>query len=171
MQRRVLPMTILVVVLLVAIRWFGPDAHPEGPALAEAELTTYQPQLKLLAQSDLPEIVSAYQAGDSALAMEKVIEALDRDTALTASARAELTLTLANFNLRQGHPDLALTRLGAYQSFPEPRQQAEAQWWLAISSLAEDNSAAARRHLQGITSDQSLHRDQDANDLLARLRP
>lgn len=169
MQRRVLPITLIVVVMLIALRWYGPSAAEAPETLARQRLAPYLPETELLQAANLNEIVAAYQRGDSTQATELIITTLEEDSTLQASARAELTLALANFNLRQGHPDLARTRLLGSEQFPRPRQRAEANWWSAISDLTEGNIPAARRHLQQIVSDDSEHRDQDAASLVERL--
>ncbi len=169
MQRRVLPLTLIVVVMLIALRWYGPSATQAPEKVARQQLGPYLPETELLQAAPLKSIVAVYQRGDSAQATELIIDALEKDTTLSPSARAELTLALANFNLRQGHPDLARTRLLGYDQFPRPRQRAEANWWLAISYLTEGNVPAARRHLQQIASDDTEHRDQDAQGLGERL--
>jgi len=169
MQKRVLPITLMVVVLLIALRWYGPTAQEAPEELARNRIGPYRPDTELLQAQGLSDIATAYETGDSTRATELVITALEQDSALSPIARAELTLALANFNLRQGHPDLARTRLLEYETFPQARQRAEANWWLAISYLTEENLPAARRHLHRITRDASQHRQQAATDLLQRM--
>jgi hypothetical protein len=161
-------MTLLVVVLLISLRWWaGGSVNPVS--LAQAHLTTYQPQLDPSAHPALAAVQAAYAAENEEEAVARIIEQLEGDSLLSPAAESELTLALANFNLRQGHPDLGRTRLLGHGPFASKEQEAEAAWMLALSHLAERNVPAARRSLQVLLEDDlSLH-DEAANTLLQEL--
>ena len=172
-QRWLMPLPLVAILLVALWRWWFPAA-PLHQRLFDTHLAPYQPQLGHLVGEALATVRHAYTHDQEAQAIALSLTHLAQADSLPSDTEAELTLALANFNLRQGHPDLARTRLLSLGPPPSPRQQAERQWMLALSHLAEANLPAAQRALQALLDDDVPHHDQAAQamqDQLAQYAP
>jgi len=127
------------------------DLSPRRLALQEMEAFAPRIGSRGSAEEQLVAIQAAYQEGREDEAITLIIPLLETDSiALAPVTRVELTLALANYNLRQEIPDMARTRLEAIEAFPEKRQEAEAYWILALADLYEANIPSTRRNLEKV---------------------
>lgn len=148
------------VVLLLAIvgLWpAGPLPTNEMDDLAESYLSSAYVPSGITRKGDNPEVLTeiaqAYANGNSDAVIQEMINLLEADsTDLPVGVRTELILALANYNLRQGHPDLGRTRLEMLPEGANAQQQGQAQWFIALSYLYQKNPEAAQPYLEALAN-------------------
>ncbi len=164
----------VVAILIAVFLW------PEGKLqkndldnLAQAYLEeSYVPQVTTMGQTeeDLSRVAQAFAEGRGDEEVGTLIQLVEDDSLnLPPAKKTELILALAHYNLRQGHPDLARTRLAALPKGATKRQQAQADWFIALSHLYQKNAAAAQPYLEKLAEDGPKSLRQESEGILKRL--
>ncbi|MEM9986274.1 MAG: hypothetical protein AAF804_14370 [Bacteroidota bacterium] len=164
-----------VVAILIAIFLWpaGKLQKNDLDNLAQGYLVkSYVPQVTTMGQTqeDLSRVAQAFAEGrgdEEIGTLIKLVE--DESLALPPAKKTELILTLAHYNLRQGHPDLARTRLVTLPQGATKRQQAQADWFIALSYLYQKNAAAAQPYLEKVAEDGPKSLRQESEGILKRL--
>lgn len=145
----------VVLILVTFFMWpSGPLPESQMKDLAKGYISSaYVPQASTRGEADaqISAILQAYQNGEGDAVVQDVIVLLENeDMAIAPATRTELTLALASYNLRQGHPNLGRTRLEALPEGANARQKAQAKWLIAMSHLYQRNADLARPYLEDL---------------------
>ncbi len=141
------------------------QSDPTGPELFASNYEAYalKSTTRSPGQDDITDLaVQAYQAGDYDIAIARLQAALETD-----SEHAPLQLALAVSLWETGQTEEAIAALDPI--LDHPLLQDQANWYGALFQLAQDNTAAAKGHLEVVQQSGGMLKEK-ADVLLEQLK-